>query len=81
MKKSGTKPVEAVPPKASSQAPAPAAERTKAAAPRSHKVQTGDTLFSIARRYGVSLETLRRINKLTPGQSIHPGDSLIVEER
>jgi len=81
MKKSGAKPAAAPPAKASSQAPEPATKKAKVAAPRSHTVQAGDTFFSIARRYGISVETLRKINKLTPDQTIHPGDILIVEER
>lgn len=29
-----------------------------------HRVQKGDTLFSIARQYGVSIEELKRLNKI-----------------
>ena len=42
-----------------------------------HHVRRGDTLSSIARRYGVSMESLRVANDLS-GSVIHPGQSLLV---
>ena len=42
-----------------------------------HTVQRGDTLYSIARRYGTTVDALQRINKLS-GNSISPGMRLIV---
>ncbi len=36
----------------------------KASAPVSHQVVTGETLYAIARKYAVDLETLQRLNKL-----------------
>ena len=41
-----------------------------------YKVAKGDTLFSIARSYGVGLDALRTANKLGPKSVIKPGDSL-----
>ena len=55
-----------------------------------HTVQPGDTLFSIGRRYGYSLEDLRLVNgmvepNIVPGQAlliplytytVQPGDTL-----
>ncbi len=36
----------------------------KASAPVSHQVSAGETLYAIARKYAVDLETLQRLNKL-----------------
>jgi murein DD-endopeptidase MepM/ murein hydrolase activator NlpD len=41
-----------------------------------YKVIKGDTLFSIARTYGVSLDSLRAANKLNAKSLIKPGDIL-----
>lgn len=41
-------------------------------------VATGDTLYSIARRHGLSLEQLRRINDLGSDAVIQPGQSIRV---
>ncbi|MFH1176729.1 MAG: LysM peptidoglycan-binding domain-containing protein [Acidobacteriota bacterium] len=43
--------------------------------PASYRVRRGDTLFDIARRYGVSVEQLKQRNRLR-GNLIHPGDLL-----
>lgn len=56
-------------------ASAPAAAPT--AAERVHVVQPGDTLFAIARRFGVGVEALRAANGLTDDR-IHPGQVLLV---
>jgi membrane-bound lytic murein transglycosylase D len=45
---------------------------------RTHRVQRGDTLSAIARRYGISLALLRQRNPALRGGLIHPGDVLIV---
>jgi membrane-bound lytic murein transglycosylase D len=42
-----------------------------------HRVRRGDTLFSIASRYGVSLDALREINRVR-GSLIRPGQELLV---
>lgn len=44
-----------------------------------HEVRSGDTLWSIARRYGLSLEQLRRLNRLGRGSMIRTGQSLRVQ--
>ena len=55
--------------------PAPEKE-TKEATPTVHKVQAGDTLFRISRKYGISIEQLRTYNKLGPNAKIYPGQEL-----
>jgi membrane-bound lytic murein transglycosylase D len=42
-----------------------------------HRVQRGDTLTSISRQYGVSVDTLRAANNLR-NSTIHPGETLVV---
>ncbi len=43
---------------------------------RIHKVRTGDTLYEIGRRYGVTLEELRQANDIKPGDYLQPGQEL-----
>ena len=43
-----------------------------------HVVRSGDTLYSIARRYGTSVARLRSDNGLTPDQTLVVGQALIV---
>lgn len=45
---------------------------------RSHEVRRGETLFSIAKKYGTTSNELRRLNHLTRN-SIQPGQRLIVD--
>jgi LysM repeat protein len=43
-----------------------------------HQVRRGETLYGIGRQYDVSIEDLRKFNNLTRGESIYPGQRLIV---
>ncbi|MBV7484279.1 LysM peptidoglycan-binding domain-containing protein [Bordetella sp. BOR01] len=43
---------------------APATRNSRRANVRTHKVQSGDTLFGLARRYGTSVDALRALNNL-----------------
>lgn len=43
-----------------------------------HVVQEGERLSEIAARYGLSLEALRWMNRLSPRERIAPGDRLVV---
>lgn len=45
-----------------------------------YKVRSGDSLYSIAKRYGVSVEELRLANGMTSGQHLYAGQSLSVPE-
>ena len=46
------------------------------AVPASYKVNVGDTLFSIAFKFNISIDTLLELNHLTPGQELTPGQTL-----
>ncbi|RPJ60797.1 MAG: LysM peptidoglycan-binding domain-containing protein [Acidobacteria bacterium] len=46
-----------------------------------HIVRKGESLSTIAQRYGVSVEDLRQWNKLRRGQLIYPGQTLRLEKR
>lgn len=46
------------------------------AAPESYTVARGDTIFSISRRFGVSMDALRRANGLSAKAQIHTGQKL-----
>jgi len=45
---------------------------------RYHQVRTGETLYRISIKYGVSINDLRNLNKLDPDDSIHPGQRLLI---
>ncbi|HEX2188371.1 MAG TPA: LysM peptidoglycan-binding domain-containing protein [Longimicrobiaceae bacterium] len=48
-----------------------------AAPPRTHRVQPGETLYGIARRYGVRVEELRAANRLA-GDAVRAGQELVI---
>ena len=43
-----------------------------------HQVEPGETLWNIARRYGMSVEEVVQLNKLDPSETIYPGQKLLV---
>ena len=45
---------------------------------RYHKVRRGDTLFGIARKYGIAVDQLYRLNNLTKNQDIYPGQKILI---
>ena len=49
-----------------------------AAQPLYYEVRSGDTLFGIGRQYGISVEEIRKLNKLPSKKVIYPGQKLIV---
>jgi murein DD-endopeptidase MepM/ murein hydrolase activator NlpD len=54
----------------------PAASPAPAAAPTSHTVVIGDTLFAIAKKYGTNVAALLQANGLGNGSIIYPGQTL-----
>jgi LysM repeat protein len=68
--------------------------RVKATAPRTttekpvsaekeryHSVRRGETLYRIARQYGISVRELCRLNNISPNQAIYPGQKLLVPSK
>jgi LysM repeat protein len=45
---------------------------------RSHEVQSGETLYGIGRRYGISVDRLQRLNELGKRVTIYPTQTLMV---
>ncbi|MDR0814627.1 MAG: peptidoglycan DD-metalloendopeptidase family protein [Bacteroidales bacterium] len=62
------------------QAPTPqqktAATTTTDTTTSTHTIQKGDTLYSLARRYGTTVDALRKLNGLTENSIIKPGQKL-----
>ena len=56
----------------------PAKVPSKIAQKRYHTVTSGETLFSIGHRYGLPVEKIRHLNKLTDASVIHPGQRLLL---
>ena len=71
------KPVQPVPPKPQVQPAAPQKTPTSLER-RFHEVRRGETLFSIAKKYGMSAEELRNDNKLSKN-FIQPGQKLVID--
>ncbi len=46
--------------------------------PQIHQVRSGETLYAISRRYGIPVDTLRRLNKLAPNADIYPGQKILL---
>ena len=62
---------------AATAAPAPPAAPPRPRGPRQHKVERGDTLMSIARRYSCRFDELARANGLkAPRYTVRPGQNL-----
>ncbi|HEY3489451.1 MAG TPA: LysM peptidoglycan-binding domain-containing protein [Candidatus Deferrimicrobiaceae bacterium] len=49
-----------------------------AAAPVYHKVRKGDTLASVASKYGLSLKSLKQLNHVKKAKKLKPGSQLLV---
>ncbi len=45
-----------------------------------HQVQPGETLYRIAKKYGISLAELCRLNQISKEQAIKPGQKLLVSK-
>jgi membrane-bound lytic murein transglycosylase D len=44
-----------------------------------HVVKKGETLYRISRRYGISVQKIKRLNKLGQSNTIHIGDKIIIK--
>jgi len=53
-------------------------ERIQAQKTRYHIVKRGDSLYRIALKYGLTVDGLCNLNKISPRQSIYPGQKLVV---
>jgi membrane-bound lytic murein transglycosylase D len=56
------------------------AAKNSAAQVVTHRVQPGETLSAIARRYGVNLDALRMVNHI-PGDFLRAGETLVIPRR
>jgi membrane-bound lytic murein transglycosylase D len=54
----------------------PDADKGQAARPSQHTVKAGETLYGIARQYGVGVDALREANGMDAGNTIQPGQKL-----
>ncbi len=64
-------------PQVAEKKPAPAKSNAQASK-QLHRVRTGDTLWAIARAYGVNTESIMRWNGLKKSSRIYPGQKLVV---
>lgn len=67
-------------PELSMQSP-PAAEQMLTPTPYFYAVKSGDTIWSIARKTGLDVETLVAANELKRPDEIHPGDKLLISSK
>jgi len=57
---------------------APQKKPTTLGKKRFHEVRSGDTLYRIANKYGISVEELCRLNNISQNKIIQPGQKLVV---
>jgi len=57
-------------------APPPDKPKKEEAKPKIHEVRAGETLYGISRTSGLTIEQLRSYNKLSPTDTIRPGQKL-----
>ncbi len=72
----------ATPAPATTSAPTATPETPEPAAPEgpTHLVQKGETLTSIARQHGITVEELKRINKVTDERKLQIGQTLVLPQ-
>jgi LysM repeat protein len=63
-------------PSPAAKSPPPEKKEKKAAKPKIHKVQAGETPFRISQRYGLTVGQLLDYNNLGPNAKIYPGQDL-----
>ena len=59
-------------------APAAPQKAAKAAKPRIHVVKAGETLYQISRKYGLTVDQLKKLNHMGKDVTIRPGQELVV---
>lgn len=70
---------EKIPEKDSEKIPDKTSEESKPR-PRYHELRKGENLYQISRTYKVPLEDLQRLNHITPGTILQPGQKIILGE-
>lgn len=55
-------------------------KQSKAVKKRYHEVKKGETLYRISKQYGITVDELRRLNKLSPNEPIEIGQKLLVSK-
>jgi LysM repeat protein len=55
-------------------------KKSKAVKKRYHEVKRGETLYRISKQYGITVDELCRLNKLSPSQPIEVGQKLLVSK-
>jgi LysM repeat protein len=76
-----TKAKPSTPPKSAAETKAKPSAPSKPAASAEkqyHTVQKGDTLYRISKKYGISVEELRKLNNLSGDQALRTGQKLLV---
>jgi LysM repeat protein len=58
--------------------PSPPSKPAVSTEKRYHTVQKGETLYRISKKYGISLEELRKLNNLSGDQQLRTGQKLLV---
>jgi LysM repeat protein len=58
--------------------PAVESAAPKTTAAKTHSVKSGETLYSISRKYDLSVDRLRSLNGLAASDTIYPGQKLVV---
>ena len=59
---------------------APHKEAPASASKRQHEVKKGETLYQIAKKYGLTVDQVRKLNNLGPNDGIKPGQKLTVSK-
>lgn len=55
--------------------------KTSSSSAKSHKVVSKETLYSISRKYNVSIEDIKKANPSIASKGIHPGDELVIPSK
>ena len=67
-----------LPPTPESKAKPPSPKSAVSTEKRYHTVQKGETLYKISKKYGITVEELRKLNNLSRDRSVRPGQKVVV---